>query len=121
MTQHLLFSYGTLRLAEVQRALFGREVPTEPDQLRGYLLDQVVITDPQVLATSGVGVHPVLRPIEPSELDVRDLAMVPVVEGAVLSLNDDELAAADAYEVDDYVRVAVRFTSGRTGWAYVAA
>ena len=36
MTEILLFSYGTLRLAEVQRALFGRLVQGEPDAMPGY-------------------------------------------------------------------------------------
>src|SRR5262249_2435417 len=49
----LLFSYGTLRQPEVQRATFGREIDGSPDAIVGYELDHVTITDPHVIATSG--------------------------------------------------------------------
>ena len=35
---HRLFSYGTLRQRDVQRALFGRELEMQPDALTGYRL-----------------------------------------------------------------------------------
>ena len=44
---HLLFSYGTLRQPEVQRATFGREIDGRSDAIVGYDLDYVTITDPQ--------------------------------------------------------------------------
>jgi hypothetical protein len=106
-----LFSYGTLRQADVQQALFGRAVPTVDDVLPGYRLDMVRITDPAVIAASGSDRHPILHRGEPGD----------VVDGACLELTPDELAAADAYEVDDYVRVAVTLKSGLSAWAYVAA
>jgi hypothetical protein len=51
----LLFSYGTLRQPEVQRATFGREIDGRSDAIVGYDLDYVTITDPHVVATSGSG------------------------------------------------------------------
>jgi hypothetical protein len=39
----------------------------------------------------------------------------------VFRLDDAELAAADGYEVDAYVRVQVPLRSGRAAWAYVLA
>ena len=107
----VLFSYGTLRLPEVQRELFGRLVPTVADQLPGHRLEWLTITDPVVLAVSGSDRHPVIRPGEPLDS----------VVGARLELTDSELERADAYEVDDYARVAVRLASGLRAWAYMAA
>jgi hypothetical protein len=106
-----LFSYGTLQQPEVQQALFGRPVPTVPDVLPGYRVDVTVITDPAVIATSGSDRHPILRRGGPGD----------AVPGAFLELSPAELAAADEYEVDDYVRVPVTLGSGRSAWAYVAA
>jgi hypothetical protein len=106
-----LFSYGTLRQPEVQRALFGREVPTVVDQLPGYRLDWLTITDPDVIATSGSDRHPILHAGDAGD----------VVEGAYLELTEDELAAADAYEVEDYARAAVVLVSGLDAWVYLAA
>jgi hypothetical protein len=106
-----LFSYGTLRQSDVQQALFGRAVPTVDDVLPGFRLDVVVITDPAVVATSGSDRHPILRRGRPGD----------AVDGAFLELTPGELAAADAYEVDDYVRVPVTLKSGLSAWAYVAA
>ncbi len=108
---HLLFSYGTLRDPEVQRTLFGGSVPTQDDSLPGFVVEQVLITDPDVIAASGLDRHPILRAGTPDD----------VVPGACLQLTDSELAAADAYEVDDYRRIHVTLTSGRGAWVYVAA
>ena len=107
-----LFSYGTLRQPEVQVTLFGRVVPTAEDVLPGFRLDTVTITDPDVIATSGSAVHPILR---------RSKATDDTVPGAFLELDEAELAAADDYEVDDYERVSVVLASGLKAWVYVAA
>jgi len=107
---HALFSYGTLRFPAVQLATFGRELPTSDDSLPGYLVSSVRITDPHVLEVSGTATHPAL---------VWTGSPDDVVAGAVLEVSSHELVAADTYEVDDYVRVAVRLSSGRDGWAYV--
>ncbi|MFD9791929.1 GDSL-type esterase/lipase family protein [Streptomyces sp. NPDC059070] len=107
---HTLFSFGTLMDGQVQAALFGRAVPTSAASLTGYATRPLTITDPAVIATSGLDVHLTLR-----------RAYGSVVEGAVLRLTDEELAAADAYEVDDYARRRVRLTSGETAWAYLDA
>jgi len=39
----------------------------------------------------------------------------------VFRISADELAAADRYEVSDYVRVLVPLRSGRQAWVYVRA
>ena len=105
-----LFSYGTLRDPAVQRDTFGEEVEGEPDALPGHRLEQVEITDPDVLALSCERFHPVAVPGANSDR----------VEGLVFELTDAQLARADAYEVDDYERVSVTLESGRTAWIYAA-
>jgi gamma-glutamylcyclotransferase (GGCT)/AIG2-like uncharacterized protein YtfP len=105
-----LFSYGTLRQPEVQRATFGRELDGSPDAIVGYDLDYVTITDPHVIATSGSDRHPILR-----QTDRPGAA----VEGTVFAISEADLAAADEYEVDDYRRVAVPLRSGERAWVYV--
>lgn len=109
-TSHRVFSYGTLRQANVQASLYGREVRTTADTLPGWRLDWVQITDPEVIAASGSDRHPILRRGETTD----------VVSGAYLELTDDELKATDEYEVADYVRVLVGLDSGVQAFVYVA-
>jgi gamma-glutamylcyclotransferase (GGCT)/AIG2-like uncharacterized protein YtfP len=108
----LLFSYGTLRQREVQLRTFGRQLDGRPDAIVGYELDYVTITDPHVIATSGSDRHPILR-----QSDSAGAA----IEGTVFAISEADLAAADEYEVDDYVRVAVPLRSGEQAWVYVFA
>ena len=111
-TAVLLFSYGTLRQPEVQRATFGRLLDGTPDVLPGYRVAPVRITDPHVIATSGSNTHNIALPTG----DSRDL-----IAGIAYRITPAELAAADAYEVGDYRRVEVGLRSGRAAWAYVKA
>ncbi|MBC3841067.1 hypothetical protein GXW82_14555 [Streptacidiphilus sp. 4-A2] len=107
---HTLFSFGTLRDERVQTALFGRAVPSVPAALAGWTTRPQPIADEAVIAASGLDVHLTLE---------RRLGSK--VEGVVLHLTDQELAAADAYEVDDYTRRRVVLSSGETTWAYLDA
>jgi gamma-glutamylcyclotransferase (GGCT)/AIG2-like uncharacterized protein YtfP len=111
MDEEWLFSYGTLRDPAVQRATFGRELDGEPDGLVGYASEWVEVTDPEVLATSGQTVHPIV---------VHTGNETDLVPGHVLRLTAAELASADDYEVDDYHRVRARLASGRDAWVYVS-
>lgn len=113
-TEHpvLLFSYGTLQDKPVQLANFGRELTGQQDAMLGYSQSWVEITDPQVLASSGKTHHPIVAPsVDPSAN----------VEGMVFQITEQELAAADAYEVADYKRVEVELASGLRAWVYVQA
>lgn len=112
MNPEMLFSYGTLQLAEVQRSTFGRVLDGRPDAIVGYELDYVTITDPQVVAVSGSNRHPILRPTA-----ARDAS----VPGMVFMISSAELAAADEYEIDAYRRVSVPLRSGDQAWVYVFA
>ncbi|MEV4560480.1 GDSL-type esterase/lipase family protein [Kitasatospora sp. NPDC049285] len=107
---HALFSFGALLDQQVQTALFGRTVPTTAASLAGYTTRPIAVTDESVIATSGQDVHLTLA---------RKLGGT--VEGAVLRLSDQELAAADDYEVADYARRRVLLASGETAWAYLDA
>ena len=78
-----LFSYGTLRLPDVQRATFGAELPTSDDELVGWRLGVLRITDPAVVALSGSAEHPILERTD----DATDR-----VAGAVIELTADQLA-----------------------------
>jgi gamma-glutamylcyclotransferase (GGCT)/AIG2-like uncharacterized protein YtfP len=106
-----LFSYGTLRQDEVQLATFGRLLHGAPDALAGFAQEMVEITDPGVLAKSGKQFHPIVR-----RTDVASDR----IAGAVFEITPEELAAADAYEVDDYARVEATLASGLRAWVYVA-
>ena len=106
-----LFSYGTLQNPVVQREVFGMEIAGQADALVGFRKDRVEITDPDVLALSGERFHPIVQ--RTGHADDR-------VPGTVFAVTPEQLARADAYEVDDYVREAVPLASGRTAWLYVA-
>jgi gamma-glutamylcyclotransferase (GGCT)/AIG2-like uncharacterized protein YtfP len=110
MTTHYLFSYGTLQQPAVQIANFGRLLDGEADVLEGYKVDQVEITDPDVLAQSGLAFHPILRPSS----QMRDS-----VAGSVFAVTLQDIERADRYEVEDYMRVLVTLKSGKQAWAYV--
>jgi len=109
----LLFSYGTLRQSEVQLATFGRIVPSSGDELVGFALSSVQVTDAAFVAASGKAVHANVR--FNGRSDSR-------VAGAVLELTDTELALCDRYEEPArYRRVPGTLASGREAWVYAYA
>jgi len=105
-----LFSYGTLQLKNVQQETFGRLLTGSKDTLTGYVLADVKIKDPSVIATSGTDIHPILKATH-----MRD----DEVEGTIFEVTPEELARADEYEVEEYTRVAAEFKSGTIAWVYV--
>ena len=107
-----LFSYGTLQQEAVQLSTFGRRLAGTPDTLIGFLISQVRITTPEVIAMSGKEFHPIAKAT--GCLDHR-------IPGTVFELTEAELADADRYEVDAYRRVATTLESGRVAWVYVEA
>jgi hypothetical protein len=107
-----LFSYGTLRLRNVQLALFGRELDGQADALPGYSVLPLEITDPDVIATSGSAHHTIVRQTGDASHQVP---------GTRFRITRKELAAADAYEVADCKRVSVRLASGIEAFVYVSA
>jgi hypothetical protein len=106
-----LFSYGTLQQEGVQLATFGRRLEGRPDVLPGFSASMLAITDPEVVATSGKTHHPIVR-LTGNPADE--------VAGTVFLITQNELAAADSYEVADYKRIAIRLKSGLEAFVYVA-
>ena len=106
-----LFTYGTLQQEGVQLSSFGRLLKGAPDALPGWKREMVEITDPDVLAKSGMRFHPIIVPGGACD----------EVTGMVFEITEDELASADRYEVSDYKRVAARLKSGTEAWVYVKA
>lgn len=108
---HWLFSYGTLQQADVQMELFGRRLDGAADELAGFTVGTLQISDEAVVALSGAQTHLVLHR---GGADDR-------VAGVALAVTDADLIAADAYEAEDYARITVTLTSGREAFVYVAA
>lgn len=108
----LLFSYGTLQLESVQLASFGRLLNGQHDAMPGYRKYMLEITDPDVLRKSGEKFHPIVIP----SADISDS-----VEGIVFEITENEISAADRYEVSDYKRIEVQLRSGLSAWVYVKA
>jgi len=107
----LLFSYGTLRDAAVQMAVFGRNLVGTPDDLLGFSRQTIEVADPAFAAANG-SMHSIL---------VHTGRETDRTAGIALEVSDAELSMADAYEPEGYVRIAARFASGREGWVYAAA
>jgi gamma-glutamylcyclotransferase (GGCT)/AIG2-like uncharacterized protein YtfP len=72
---HLLFSYGTLQIPEVQHALFGRTVPSLPGYVDGWA--RFMGDDGYLFIKPRVGSR---------------------ISGAILTLSDRELHWADLWE-----------------------
>jgi hypothetical protein len=108
----LLFSYGNLQQSDVQLDLFGRPVEGEIDWLPGYTVDYVEVDDPRGRDVSGVSVEPVVRATG-NRLDR--------VPGRVLHLTEEEVEAADEYQVTVYRREHVVLASGHGAWVYVSS
>lgn len=107
-----LFSYGTLQDRNVQISSFGRELAGRPDSFPCYAQTLLAIGDPKVVEISGKTHHPVVRPsANPAD----------EVAGTVFEITQQELLAADKYEVSDYKRVLVTLKSGIDAWVYIAA
>lgn len=106
-----LFSYGTLQMPRVQQALFGRLVPMEEAVLLGYESVPIVIDDPDVIEFSGSTTH---RALVPAATDAA-------ISGKVLTIEESDWEALDAYEGDNYRRVEAQLASGVSAWVYVKA
>ena len=108
----LLFSYWTLQNPDVQLDTFGRILDSEDDVLPGFKVDYAETEDPEAVDVFGHSAHPILR----STGNALDK-----VVGKVLWVTEDEIDAADEYEVVVFRRASVVLASGRTAWVYVAS
>jgi len=107
-----LFAYGSLQRADVQCEQIGRMLDGTADALSGFRMGRIAIGDAEVVRRSGETHYPVLA---------VDAAASQRVAGTLYWLTKDELAAADAYEAEDYERRHVTLESGRAAWVYVAS
>ncbi len=112
MNTEKLFSYGTLQYESVQLANFGRKLTGHKDQLPGFELSMVAISDPEVIAISGEAFHPIITYTGKA---------TNCVDGMVFDVSAEELKRADSYEVSDYKRIKVKLSSGVSAWVYVSA
>jgi hypothetical protein len=105
-----LFSYGTLQLAEVQQATYGRLLEGRADVLPGYVLAPLVISSPGVVALSGREIHTIARRTgDPADR----------IAGVIFRLTQAELEATDRYETDAYARIEMALESGARAFVYV--
>lgn len=81
------------------------------DVLTGFRLENLKITDADVLAKSEQEYHPIAIPGDSTDQ----------ISGTLFEITASELQQADAYEVSDYKRIQATFSSGRQGWVYVKA
>lgn len=108
----LLFSYGTLQLPAVQHEIFGRDVTGTPDAITGFRVEAITFTDELTVRLTGTTQHKMLHATgNPADR----------LAGAVLAVDDSELAAADVYETDAYRRILVETEGGRQAFVYVDA
>ena len=110
-TIHLLFSYGTLQLEQVQLENYGRILKGEQDILTGYKMENLQITDSTVLAKSQLEYHPIA---------VKSDNQNDLIAGVLFEITETELAETDKYEVNQYHRILETFKSGKKAWVYVA-
>jgi Gamma-glutamyl cyclotransferase, AIG2-like len=105
-----LFTYGTLQQDNVQISSFGRLLDGVNDKICGYKLEELEISDFEVVSKSGKTVHNILK-FTGNKNDI--------IEGIVYDITPDELKLADNYEVDDYKRKKLATLSGQQAWVYV--
>jgi Gamma-glutamyl cyclotransferase, AIG2-like len=108
----LLFSYGTLQREDVQLLVFGRRLQGRLDELVGFEKLLITIDEPRLIAQTGTRDHVIVK------FNGRIESRVP---GSVFEITDEELASADRYEVDPYLRVQTLLASGIRAWVYVDA
>ena len=109
----LLFAYGSLQQPHVQLSTFGRRLTGEPDELLGFERSRVQIDDPADAELLGQTHYANVR---------ANGSEASRVSGTVFEVTDEELAAADAYELPAaYQRVLATLSSGRVAWVYIHA
>ena len=106
-----LFSYGTLQFPQVQESLFGRLLEGQREELPGYRVENLKITEQEVIQKSGTDLQPIL---------VKTDNPMDSVEGMLFEVTKEELVKTDEYEVDDYVRTLANMSSGTKAWIYEA-
>ena len=106
-----LFSYGTLQQEGVQLSSFGRRLKGVKDELPGYRVSLVQVTDPGVIAASGRTHHE--NAIFTGKADDR-------IPGTLFEVTEAEIAKADHYELlSGYRRIEAVLVSGTKAILYI--
>jgi gamma-glutamylcyclotransferase (GGCT)/AIG2-like uncharacterized protein YtfP len=106
-----LFSYGTLQQEAVQLSSFGRRLDGLKDELPGYRTSLVQVTDPGVIAASGLTHHK--NAIFTGRAEDR-------VPGTVFEVTEAEILKADHYErLSGYRRIEAVLVSGTKAILYI--
>jgi gamma-glutamylcyclotransferase (GGCT)/AIG2-like uncharacterized protein YtfP len=105
----LLFAYGTLQHASVQRSVFGRRLQGLPDELVGFDRSLVDVSDPRFATGGTESLYPIVR---------WSGAHQARVGGTVYELTDRDLVSADRYEPPPYQRIWAVLASGKEAWVY---
>ncbi|MDO7138899.1 gamma-glutamylcyclotransferase family protein [Algibacter lectus] len=108
---HYLFSYGTLQLEKVQIETYNRKLIGFKDTLENYTIEQLKITDKDVLAISQKQFHPIATPSKYKKN---------CIEGVIFEITEQELIQTDNYKVSDYKRIIETFKSGKKAWIYIS-
>lgn len=106
-----LFSYGLLQEEKIQMKLFGKRLHGSADELRGYKVITIEITDETFLST---GEDKFQRTLVYSKND-ND-----IVKGTALEMTEKELLLSDKFEPVVYRRTQVILKSGKQAWIYIA-
>ncbi len=97
--KELLFVYGTLKSPMIQKAVFKRTAPKDPDILEGYKKSTFNIRNfscPVIVSDPNCCVH-----------------------GLSIKVTEEELRLIDKYETGAYRRKKVMLKSGNESWVYV--
>ena len=97
-------------MEQVQLDTFERILTGKKDMLKRYRIGKIIITDAEVIKSSGTDIHPILEYTGDDE---------DFVEGTLYELSDEEILKADRYEVKDYKRSELLFESGENGFVYL--
>jgi gamma-glutamylcyclotransferase (GGCT)/AIG2-like uncharacterized protein YtfP len=97
--KELLFVYGSLKKAEVQKKLLGIELAGQKDILKRWKKTTILV--------KGQGLT-ILVPDDKS-----------VVFGEVVSVDSDDWEKIDDFQTMVYRRIRTRLESGKEAWVYV--
>lgn len=101
-----LFAYGTLKDKEIQERIFGRLLKGTPDNLIGFVIQDIHIEE-----EFGIIEYPII---------VETKNASEIISGICYQLSERELELADTYEGMHYKRIEVLLESNQMAWTYTA-
>ena len=107
-----LFSYGTLQQKSVQINTFGRLLEGSPDNLVGFIVDNLKIQDEEETRQIRREFYPIAK--YTGSFHKR-------IPGTIYEAKEEDFNRTDHYEGDQYERILTILESGRRAWVYVEA